>query len=279
MLVQKLINPKLPIPLAELPEDGFCDERMIFAITEYQRRNLAALINPDGLISPGGATFRSISGAAAGGTAPATPSGRKFTTHANEVPTERTTPTARDVVSALKTAWSDLTETGARTLTAQFMGETGNGKYCFNWNLGNMKAKADVTHMYLRRVWEVVSEGSAEAHVASAGGQAHIATAEEIKKNGWGSHDGKAIVVFSPPHAQCRFRAFGSLQDGATKWIEHHKKIAAGDPGFLKSINKGDCPAVAKTLKKARYYTASEANYSRLMTSKKAEIDAALGPV
>jgi hypothetical protein len=179
----------------------------------------------------------------------------------------------------LKLAWLELTEAGARTLTAQFMGETGNGKYCFNWNLGNVKAKVDVPHMYLANVWEVYSPSDAEAQVTRAKGQAHLATAEEIKKRGWACPPGKAIAVFSPPHAQCRFRAYGSLQEGAQRWLGHHKELASKNAGYLASLNKGDVAAVAHALKAVRYYTAGEADYTRLMKSKKAEIDRTLGAV
>ena len=58
----------------------------------------------------------------------------------------------------LRTSWPELTENGARTLAAQFMGETGGGRFCFNWNLGNVKAGPNDPHMCLRGVWEVVGE-------------------------------------------------------------------------------------------------------------------------
>ena len=59
---------------------------------------------------------------------PAGADGKKFTNNPNEVVTRRTTPTAREVVTMLRMEWPGLSENGARTLTAQFMGETGGGK-------------------------------------------------------------------------------------------------------------------------------------------------------
>jgi len=69
LAVQKLINANLPIPLAPLEEDGVCGPKTIFAIGEYQRRNLQ--MNPaDGRVDPNGATFRSL-GASSSSPAPA----------------------------------------------------------------------------------------------------------------------------------------------------------------------------------------------------------------
>jgi hypothetical protein len=65
------------------------------------------------------------------------------------------------------------------------MAETGGGNFCFNWNLGNVKAGPNEPHMYLKGVWEVDSPSSAEAQVARANGLAHIAMPEEIKRQRW----------------------------------------------------------------------------------------------
>jgi hypothetical protein len=211
-------------------------------------------------------------------TAPASSApGKKYTDAANEFPVQRTTPTAAQVVGMLQLSWPELTPNGARTLTAQFMAETGGGKYCFNWNLGNVKAGANDPHMYLANVWECDSQAGADGQVARAGGLARIATAEESAKHGWKCPN--VVVVFSPPHAQCRFRAYSSLADGAQRWLSHHKTIAANNPDFLTAINAGDVAAVAHSLKMARYYTAAEADYARAMTRTKADIDKQLGPL
>jgi hypothetical protein len=201
--------------------------------------------------------------------------GGKYTNNPNEVVTQRTTPTARDVISMLLQAWPQLTEQGARTLTAQFMGETGEGKYCFNWNLGNVKAGANDRHMYLRDVWECYSQSSAQPEVDRANGLAHIATADEIRKRGWKCP--AAVVVFEPPHYECRFRAYSNLTEGAQRWLGHHQQIARNNPNFLTSINNGDVPAVAHALKQVQYYSAAEADYSAIMTREKRKIDQKLG--
>lgn len=206
--------------------------------------------------------------------------GKKFTNNPNEVVTKRTTPTPREVVAMLRIAWPELTENGARTLTAQFMGETGGGKYCFNWNLGNVKEPTGkLPHMYFHSVWEVFTPASAQAQVDKSGGLARIATDAEIKKHGWSYPAGSRVVVFAPPHPASRFRAYANLKDGAQRWLGHHQRIARQNPGYLYSVNAGDTKSVAHALKMARYYTAGEADYARLMASKKAEIDRSLGAI
>ena len=155
-IVQVLLNAKLPIPLQRLEENGICDGQTIFAIRTYQTRNLGSHA-PDGRVDVGGATFRSLAGKKAATPPAAAGDGKKYTDNPNERVTTRTTPAYADVVAMLLVAWPDLNQNGARTLTAQFVAETGGGKYCFNWNLGNEKAGANIPHMYLRNVWECAS--------------------------------------------------------------------------------------------------------------------------
>jgi hypothetical protein len=64
ILIQTLINTKLPVPLQPLRVDGHCGPATIFAIEEIQRRNLG-LHRPDGRVEPGGLTFRFLMAMAA----------------------------------------------------------------------------------------------------------------------------------------------------------------------------------------------------------------------
>jgi hypothetical protein len=138
-----------------------------------------------------------------------------------------------------------------------------------------VKAGANERHMYLHGVWECDSRSGGEAQVARANGLAHIATPEEIKKHGWKCP--AAVVVYEPPHLQCRFKAYATLAEGAQRWLGHHQKIAQRNVQFLTALNNGDVPAVAKALKQVGYYTAAEADYARAMTREKGKIDRELG--
>jgi len=62
LLIQRLINANLPIPLRPLDENGVCDTLTIGAIEEIQRRNLR-MHRPDGRVDPNGATFGFLTGA------------------------------------------------------------------------------------------------------------------------------------------------------------------------------------------------------------------------
>jgi hypothetical protein len=208
---------------------------------------------------------------------PSVPRTGTYTDNLNEVAVHTTKPALGNVVIALGAAWPALSDEGARTLAAQFMAETGGGRYCFNWNLGNVKAGPNEPHMYLRNVWEVDTPDGASAAAARSGGLAHLATPEEIAKHGWACPLGKAIVVFEPPHAACRFRAYASLDDGIRHWVAYHERVATRDATYLDSLNSGDTAAVAHALKRAHTYTAAESDYARLLAAKKAWIDRSSG--
>jgi hypothetical protein len=206
----------------------------------------------------------------------------RYTDNPNELPVKRTAPPAADVVKMLHQSWPELNEEGARVLTAQFMHETGEGKYCFNWNLGNVKCKKDETnvpHHYLKDTWEILGKDGAVAMCKQAGGLAYIASETEAKQHGWSHSSGKVVAVFEPPHYACRFRSYASLEDGAARWITHHRAVAGKFSTYIDTLNKGDCAATANILKRASYYTGSEGDYAKNMTSKKAKIDRELGPV
>lgn len=201
-----------------------------------------------------------------------------YTDHPNEVETKQTVPLPSDVVTMLKSCWGALNDHGARTLTAQFMGETGSGKHCYNWNLGNKKARdPSVPHMYLKRVWEVKSPGKVHSEVAESGGLGHIADEDECKRRGWYCPPDKLIGVFQPPHRECRFRAYSSLQEGAALWVDHHLRISRGHADYVALLNAANISGVAHVLKQAKYYTADEARYAATMQHSKNTLDRLLG--
>jgi hypothetical protein len=202
--------------------------------------------------------------------------GRIYTTNPHEVGTQTTQVTFKDVVPMLKEKWPELTNEGAKTLAAQFAGETGNGVACFNYNLGNVKAGPNEPHMYLKDVPELATQKQAEAIVAkSTNGLVRIATPEEVKSKFHmpAAKEGMAYVVFSAPDPGARFRAYSSLGDGAARWLAHHQAIAKKDPEYLAALNRGDVNAAAHALRKSGYYTADEHAYASLMTSWKKRID------
>jgi hypothetical protein len=227
----------------------------------------------------GGTVWTRVTLDASSGATVASGASTLYPNNPNEVVTKNTVPTIRQVVSLLATSWPALGDNGARTLTAQFGHETGWGRFCFNWNLGNVKSTADNPHMYLRNVWELDSQARADGQVSASGGLGHIATADEIKAHGWATQPGRVILVFQPPHPQCRFRAYASLADGATKWLGNHQGIFRHNPNYLNLLNAGDVPGVAHALKLAGYYTGPETAYAHNMIATKLKVDRELGPL
>ncbi len=59
IFVQQLLNQHLSVPLEVLQVDGVVGPMTIFAIEEYQRRNVLS-IRPDGRVDPGGKTFGAL---------------------------------------------------------------------------------------------------------------------------------------------------------------------------------------------------------------------------
>jgi len=115
--------------------------------------------------------------------------------------------------------------------------------------------------------------------VKNSAGFAHLASSEEIRKNGWTAKPGQSIAVFYPPHPQCRFRAYANFQQGAQRWVQRYQGIAARSADFLTAVNAGDVPGVAHALAEVHYYTLAESAYAATMARSKAEIDRILGPV
>ncbi|HEY4184425.1 MAG TPA: hypothetical protein VGP07_05115 [Polyangia bacterium] len=205
----------------------------------------------------------------------------RYTTNPNEVPTKNTKPDPGAVVKLLLSSWSDLTETGARTLTAQFMHETGEGTYCFNWNLGNVKCKENETsipHMYLRDTWELLPLSTAIKMIIASNGLGYLATDAEIKKHKWSRRGGTVVTVFEPPSYVARFKSYSTLADGAARWLDHHRGVAKRFSDYIGTVNSGDCTAVADLLFRAHYYTGNQGDYARNMTIMKLKVDRLLGP-
>lgn len=266
------------------PRAGFCDPSLSNLIAAFQTKNGLPV---DGVVDPQGETLWrlvQLSGINAKDIppppkppAPDHRPGRLYTEHPNEVRTQTTVATIPGVYEAVRANWPELTDAGGRTLTCQFVAETGEGKSCFNWNLGNMKSpRTDVPHMYLQFTWECYGEKQAEAAMRANPGLVRYAEPDEIRKRGWRCVN--RVVVFTPPHPAARFRAFASLSEGAKRWVAHHQRIATTQAGYLEALNAGDIPEVARRLDRAKYASASEADYRKGMLGAKPKVDAKLGP-
>lgn len=147
--------------------------------------------------------------------------------------------TVRDVMWAFRVAFEAVTgltpsRDSLALLTAQSALETGRWKSIHCFNLGNIKASESYEGYYcLFRCNEVIN--------------------------------GK-VEWFDPPHPQCRFRAFKSLEDGA----KDHLQFLAGRTRYATSwsmLLRGDPEGFVRALKAAGYFTANEQSYKAAVVS------------
>lgn len=148
---------------------------------------------------------------------------------------------------ALVDAWRELfDESPARAsvivLASQWAEETGWGKSCFDWNLGNHRAIRGESWTYLPKCSEVDAKGVEHFY------HRDVPSEKEM----------------------CRFAAWESLADGARFYLNAlHVRFSFAWPAVV----AGDPADFAHRLKLARYYTASEALY----TSALVRIDKSIG--
>lgn len=142
------------------------------------------------------------------------------------VPAQRTPAPIKDVLAALARAWPGGSRAAHLVLLAQWGIETGDGRSCWNWNLGNVKRVKSEDWTMLGNVWEIL---------------------------------GGKKVVFQPPHAQTHFASFDDIERGAAfflaklqgRFAKAWHAVLAGDPGLF-----------ARELKKLGYYTADVRAYT-----------------
>lgn len=173
-----------------------------------------------------------------------------------QVPTRRTKAAFADFVAssaeAMKRVWGHAPLTCIAMFWAQYVHETGN-RDCWCWNTGNVKKFDGDGHdwCFLNGVWECVPDAQAQAMFAS--GEAKRNTLDWRK-----CPPGRTCVVFDPPHKQCRFRAFESLDRAM---YELMLLILNRFEAAWAAAEKGDCAGFVKALKAKGYFTGSESAY------------------
>lgn len=152
-----------------------------------------------------------------------------------------------DLYAALRDEWraqvgSDPSRASLLVLLAQWDFETGGGGKCIAHNLGGIKYTAGCGTDY-----------------------ACYATEEYVA--------GKPVLIH-PPDPGCRFRAYGSLEDGAADYLRQLR----GRFGYAwPAVLAGDVVDFAHRLRQRGYYTAPEDVYARGLEARRLVLDARLG--
>ncbi len=139
---------------------------------------------------------------------------------------------------------------------AQYAQETGRGKSCFSFNVGNVKWVDGVPTDYCERYCnELLTENQAQDALSRAGVQADGTPDVALR----GFVGGLRIVEFFPSNPASRFRAFATLDDGCLDYLSILGDRFSTAWVYLEA---GDADAFAAALSRARYYTAPESVYA-----------------
>lgn len=196
------------------------------------------------------------------------------------LPTRRTTPTKTDFARALLAVWPDATKEGAGVLWSHFAGETGDGAYCWNWNLGNVKHVAGdgFDYVSLRGVWEGFKVGDEDkdgdvdaddrimlvARLVASGMWQEDPSADHAKAVG----PTKVSLIASPNNSATWFRAYASLAVGMHFFVEGKRKPSGRYASAWAFVVAGDPEGYGRELGAKGYYTASPDAYAAAMRRK-----------
>ena len=154
-----------------------------------------------------------------------------------ELPDVLTPCTPTQLARELAWAWiarfdSPPTTKALCILLAQWALETGRGRYCHAWNIGNAKStRRDGRSWTYYRCNEVI---------------------------------GGKVVWFNPPDPGCCFRAYETLREGAVDYLD---TIARRYKAAWPAVLNGDPAGFAHELKRLNYYTANENAYRNSVVS------------
>lgn len=175
---------------------------------------------------------------------------------------EKTPVTFLELAQALERVWEQRfgekpTRESLCVLLAHSALETGHWKHAYCYNLGNAKATDAWSGDHCFYPADEIVPG------------AHVALASNFKAprtDGVPGHNlivrplssGQAHVTLYPDHPWCRFRAFRSLDEGASDYLMLlHGRFSGAWP----AVQQGDPELFVRTLKELHYFTASLERY------------------
>lgn len=184
----------------------------------------------------------------------------------NLIEDRKTQATPKEVAQAMARAWVELFEEvpskgSILVLLSQWALETGRGKSCHNWNLGNAKAAADGPYDYTFYGCDEVLDAAYARRLVAASPLARV-----TKDYG----NGTLRVWFDPPHPMTRFRAFASLEQGAVDYLSLlYNRFSAAWP----AVRAGDPRTFVLMLSHQGYFTADVGQYLSAVVALDKEFD------
>lgn len=146
----------------------------------------------------------------------------------------------------------------------QWVLETGWGKSCWDWNIGNFRSRdGDGRDWCLYECDERVTAAQATAYVAKAGIRLDGSGLPDAKITSY-NKDKTVTVYFWPDNPMCRFRAFSSIESGVLDYLTSlNRRFYKAWP----SVVAGDPDQFVHQLKLQKYFTADEETYRKTMRS------------
>lgn len=183
----------------------------------------------------------------------------------DRLPPQRTPWTTQELFTALGTAWSHYFNSSATReqlclLLAHVVFETGWGRGCWNFNLGNAKSVVGDGYDY---TFFACTEDMSIAQAKALVDNPHAIGRIEVVST---TAAGRATCRFFPDHPACRFRAFRTLPLGCLDYLTLLvRRFSDANPerDAWRAVLAADPSAFCHALKLKNYYTADEGIYTR----------------
>jgi len=195
------------------------------------------------------------------------------------VETKRTTPTKFDFAIEVLKLWPELSKESVGVLWAHFAVETGEGIYCWNWNLGNYKEPGGDNrrnYVSLRGVWEGFKITDLDGDGDIDEDDKHLLIHRLVNSGLWEidpSKDhaiavgpGKVSLIATKGNKATWFKAFESLEDGMDFFME--SKFIGKFASAFTHVSFANPELFGRKLGELKYYTASPDVYARSMRKK-----------
>ena len=177
-----------------------------------------------------------------------------------ELPDKLTPVTREEIIGALWRGWTHYFGTTPQrkesvwVIASQWALETGWGGSMHCYNMGNVKSVPGDGYD-----WTYYECNEALPRVVAERYQTLDPTHARITSH---RQDGKCWIWFYPPHAGCRFRAFHTLDEGATDQVAI---LAKTFKDAWKHVIDADVDKFSHELHAHGYYTADEVAYTRVL--------------